>query len=115
MFLNLNEAEIADFSECHDGGGIVHCRTRFAEYNKLSGIRYIHDDIISPGVSIGLHAHTDDEEIYIILEGEAEMEDNGIVRIVKPGDICITSSGQSHSLRNTSNNDVRLMVINVKT
>lgn len=31
---------------------------------------------VAPGQSIGLHSHTDDSEIYFLLEGELEVTDN---------------------------------------
>jgi len=36
---------------------------------------------LEKGCSIGWHAHDDETEIYYILEGEAETNDNGTVRI----------------------------------
>lgn len=57
---------------------------------------------LAPLASIGLHTHTDDEEVYAIVSGngifgygEGECE-------AKAGDIFVTHKGMSHALRNTS-------------
>lgn len=54
---------------------------------------------INPGSSLGYHEHHNESETYYILSGEAEYNDNGKARIVKPGDVTFTPDGCGHALR----------------
>lgn len=101
---------------CHDGTGELHCVERFADYKrKTPGIKFVHEDLLPPGASIGEHAHRGDEEIYLILEGNGQMTLDGETVEVGPGDLCLTRSGHSHSLRNTGNTPLRLVVVCANT
>ena len=54
--------------------------------------------ILEPGVSIGWHVHENEDEIYYILSGTAETDDNGVKRILQAGDSTLTRSGEGHSI-----------------
>ena len=53
---------------------------------------------LEPGTSVGLHSHSGEEEIYYILSGKAETDDNGVKRILLPGDSTLTRNGEGHSI-----------------
>ena len=36
-------------------------------------LRFVHDDVLKPGVSIGTHTHSEDEEYYYIISGSGMM------------------------------------------
>ncbi|HEY3331394.1 MAG TPA: cupin domain-containing protein [Capsulimonadaceae bacterium] len=100
-----------DLNECHDGTGVVHCKERLAEYDRHEGIKFVHDNIIPPGASIGFHQHVHDEELYMILNGTGEMRIDDETVPVGPGDICLTRPGHSHALVNTGKTDMHFYVI----
>jgi mannose-6-phosphate isomerase-like protein (cupin superfamily) len=50
--------------------------------------------------SIGLHQHSDEEELYYILSGNGIVNDNGKEYAVGPGDAVMTGGGASHSIGN---------------
>ncbi len=54
---------------------------------------------VEPGCSIGFHVHEDEEEIFIILKGKAQVDDNGTQSILKEGDTLLTKSGEGHDLK----------------
>lgn len=54
---------------------------------------------IPPGSSIGYHQHVGEEEVYFILKGRGEVNDNGKIVEVKPGDMVLTRSGFYHGIR----------------
>ena len=57
---------------------------------------------LPPGASIGLHKHTENEDVYIIISGNGVFTDsNGKEFAVAAGDITIARPGQSHALRNS--------------
>jgi len=57
---------------------------------------------LDPGVSIGIHAHTGEEEIFHILSGRGEFDDNGKKVPLAPGDTTVTGGGASHGIVNTA-------------
>ncbi|HAU37411.1 MAG TPA: cupin domain-containing protein, partial [Phycisphaerales bacterium] len=73
-----------------------------ADYRKAGcGIKFIHDDLVEPGATIGEHEHRGDEEIYIIVSGHGTMRIDGQEHRVSAGDVCLTRSGHTHSLENS--------------
>lgn len=57
---------------------------------------------LSRGDEIGWHVHQGDGEVYYILTGEGEFNDNGTVTTVRAGDVCWTPDGEGHSLKAVS-------------
>lgn len=66
------------------------------------------------GSRIKAHPHTEDAEIYYILEGEAEVTDNGKTSILHAGDVMFTGNGDHHSIANHSGKDVRFLACILK-
>ena len=57
--------------------------------------------LLAPGHSIGVHVHDNNEEIYVILSGEADYTDeHGTVHRLHTGDLTLTRRGQSHGIAN---------------
>lgn len=54
--------------------------------------------VLEPGCSIGYHVHEGEDEIYYILSGTAECNDNGEVIALQPGDSTLTRKGEGHSI-----------------
>lgn len=48
-----------------------------------------------PGAEAPLHAHVE-EQIFVMLEGELEMELGGEIRIMRPGDVALIPSWTPH-------------------
>jgi mannose-6-phosphate isomerase-like protein (cupin superfamily) len=98
----------------HDGEGYLNF-ARLATRAALSGAcNFIDFTCMPPGSSIGLHTHRmDEEEFYLILEGEGTMHRDGETFLVRPGDLVRNRPGGTHSLVNTGSTDVRLFVFEV--
>lgn len=67
--------------------------------------------VVRPGCSIGSHPHNPEAEIYYMISGTLEMDDNGQTVIMETGDIMFTGQGASHGLRNTSDHDAEVFTI----
>ena len=61
----------------HDGEGLVRGVEIFGSKDFSSSLRFLHDTILPPGVSIGVHTHGNNEEVYIILTGIGSMVCDG--------------------------------------
>lgn len=64
---------------------------------------------LKPGSSIGLHQHVGDFEGYYILSGEGTVNDNGVERPIKAGDLLYTPNMESHSIENTGSTDLEFI------
>lgn len=99
-----------DISECHGGEGNVHGRD-FLYHPGTPGITLVHDIVLEPGVSVGLHEHVGDEEAYIILSGRGRYTRDDEQLEVTAGDVCLVRHGQKHSLANTGAVKMRVIVV----
>lgn len=100
--------------KCHGGNGTVDW-VGVLGGEDLEGrlVNFIHDDVLPPGVSIGLHKHTKDEEYYYIVSGGGTMTLNDQRVEVAAGDITAVFPGGMHALENTGSDDLRVIVISV--
>jgi mannose-6-phosphate isomerase-like protein (cupin superfamily) len=111
MIIRRSEARQTSTENCHGGTGLLKTTEMLGDYGKKdAGFTYIHDNMLEPGASIGVHTHEGDEEVYFILEGYGTMEVDGEETKVGPGDICLTRDGHSHSLKNSDDGPMRMLV-----
>ena len=101
-----------DLPQCHGGQGTL----AFAELmsgGRAAGrqLNFLHDDVLAPGVSIGVHRHDKDEEYYYILSGQGIMTLDGVRQEVGPGDLTAVYPGGEHGLENTGHEHLRVIVI----
>lgn len=101
--------------KAHRGKGIIHA-VRVHQRSPGSQLNFIDLVEVPPGTSIGRHRHAaSDEEIYIILSGNAHMSIDGKDQSVGPGDVILNPAGGTHALENLGHETVRLAVIDVST
>ena len=97
--------EEKDFKEeirqaVRSGTGSVSFQHIYAKGSELNqNMRLFAKLVLEEGCSIGYHVHENEAEIYYILSGTAETDDNGVKRILKPGDSTMTRSGEGHSIK----------------
>jgi uncharacterized cupin superfamily protein len=65
------------------------------------------------GSAIPVHRHTQDEELYIIFEGYGMLTLDDQQTEVGPGDLAACRKGGSHGLRNTSEEEIQLLVVGI--
>lgn len=96
---------------CHDGEGALDWSEVLDTNTPAGGVLFFHDNIMAPGVSCGVHTHTDTWEYYYILSGEGVLTLDGVEHEVGPGDIAGVYAGGSHGLLNTGSDDIRFLVV----
>ena len=96
---------------CHHGHGALDW-TEVLAPRDLPGrhLRFVHDDVLEPGVSIGTHTHSEDEEYYYIISGSGMMHLDGTDHPVSAGDITAVYPGGTHGLTNNGDEDLRVIV-----
>ena len=65
--------------------------------------------ILEPGCSIGRHQHDGEEEIFYIIKGTAEYDDDGKIETLNEGDSCVCLGGQSHCIANRTDEITELI------
>lgn len=73
--------------------------------------RMLNENVLEKDCGVGYHVHQGDGEIYVILSGEAEYNDNGTITTVKAGDITFTGPGEGHAITNRKDEPMSFMAI----
>ncbi len=68
-------------------------------------------DTLLPGSSIGYHQHTGEYEIYLVLEGTAEIVEDGQTYLLQRGDMMQCGDGSSHSIKNIGSVPLRFLAL----
>jgi mannose-6-phosphate isomerase-like protein (cupin superfamily) len=63
-----------------------------------------------PGQAQRPHIHADSDKIYVVLEGEAQVEVNGATRVLRPQEAALCRPGESHAIANVSEAPVKVLV-----
>lgn len=69
---------------------------------------------LAPGCSIGFHRHENEEEIFHIISGSAEADDDGNAVTLGPGDSILTGNGAGHGIKNAGSDDLVMLAVIVK-
>ena len=100
--------------ECHGGKGALDwIEVLGNEDTRGRHLRFVHDDILPPNTSIGVHRHKHDEEYYYIISGRGVMTLDGERFEVEAGDITAVYPGGTHGLENNTDKDLRILVVSV--
>lgn len=70
---------------------------------------------LEPGNTLGVHRHTDDNELYFITEGTGTYTDNSEEYPVKAGDALFCEDGDTHGIANTGEGMLRFVAVIQKT
>lgn len=97
----------------HDGVGALRT-ARVVERPPGEFVTFLDLTVIPPGVSVGTHTHgSEDEEIYVVIDGTGTVELDGRVTEVGAGDVIINPPGGTHGLVATGQVPLRMVVVDV--
>lgn len=66
---------------------------------------------VAPGSGIGYHVHNGDTEIYYVVSGSAEYNDNGTITTISAGDVTFTPSGTGHGINNKGSEPLEIIAL----
>jgi mannose-6-phosphate isomerase-like protein (cupin superfamily) len=69
------------------------------------------EEVLPPGCAVPPHYHRELEEIYYVLSGNGLMTVGDESREVGPGDAIYVPRGERHTLKNTGNRDIKLLLV----
>lgn len=111
MIKRSNEFISENRENMRGGDGVVTI-TNFVTADDLNNKgRLFGTIVLKPGCGIGYHIHENESELFYILKGTATFDDNGEIKTVNKGDLCITTAGTGHSIKNEGQEDVELVAL----
>jgi mannose-6-phosphate isomerase-like protein (cupin superfamily) len=103
-----HDAEVAaNEPGTHNGGGQT---IGYSFFKKVPNLKLVfRKRALKPGSGIGLHEQKEDE-IYYVLSGKGVMTLDGKTVEVTPGTAVLTRPGSSHSLKQTGDEDLVILI-----
>ena len=99
----------------HDGPGALDYRPLFDAETLETNLFFMHRGVIEPKSGIGAHFHNQCEEMFIILDGEAQFTIDGRTSLLKGPAGAPTRLGHSHAIYNATDKPVEWINFNVGT
>ncbi|WP_439489066.1 cupin domain-containing protein [Algoriphagus sp.] len=107
LIVHNDPAKYRELSAVHAGAGKMGF-TQLVGRNDLStNFLYLHSGVIQAKSGIGHHFHHSIEEMYVLLEGEAEFTVNGRTSTLKAPVAVPCKLGDAHAIYNSSDESVR--------
>lgn len=98
-------------SQMRGGNGDVFMTSLFAPGVCNPKIKMMKILTFEQGAGIGYHVHENEQEIFYVISGEGEYNDNGTPAVLRAGDSCITQSGEGHCVGNRSEEPLKLFAV----
>jgi len=102
-------------SSVHAGAGQMGFTELIGRQALATNFLYLHAGVIQPKGGIGHHFHHNIEEMYVILDGEAEFTVNGRTSRLKAPAVVPCKMGDSHAIYNATNKPIRWLNFAVST
>ncbi len=109
MIRTLKMQPVAQHHEMRGGQGTTTVQQLFLPQEFGAQIRLCARLTLPPGASIGEHQHIREDEVYVIISGEALLSDNGVETRIGPGAAVLTGDGGSHSIANAGDEPLELL------
>jgi mannose-6-phosphate isomerase-like protein (cupin superfamily) len=97
----------------HEGAGQMAFYGLFDEHTLETNLQFLHRGVLFPKGGIGHHFHNQCEEMFVILDGEAQFTIDGRTSTLKGPAGAICRMGHSHAIYNATDKPVQWMNINV--
>ncbi len=97
----------------HGGAGQMHFIALLDEHSLDTNLLFLHRGILEPKSGIGHHFHNQCEEMFVILDGEAQFTIDGRTSVLKGPAGALCRMGHSHAIYNATDKPVEWMNINV--
>ena len=111
MILRVNNRDVLKQEKPKGGRGFMESFP-YKEVEGIKGeIKMFSVINLNKDSKVGFHKHEHDNEIYLMLDGRAVINDNGSEDILNPGDMMVTLKGESHSIENTSDTNIVFLAV----
>ena len=114
-FRLLSEVEPLERQNEHGGERQIYLRRLCSAQDYRTPIDFVDFTVIPPKSTIGWHSHHGNEETYFIAFGSPLVKVEEEQRRLSRGDIAVVREGQSHQLINDTQEDVEILVFQVRS
>jgi mannose-6-phosphate isomerase-like protein (cupin superfamily) len=97
----------------HGGAGSIDFTALFDAHTLEPNLQFLHRGVIEPKSGIGAHFHNQCEEMFVILDGEAQFTIDGHTSLLKGPAGAPCRLGHSHAIYNATDKPVQWLNINV--
>ena len=105
------DLRIARTENVRGGNGEVEMMHLFENDELLGHTQLFSLTTLDPGDSVGYHQHTDNSEVYVMLEGEAVVTEDGKTYVLNTGDVEYCPCGHHHGIENKSDQIARFVAV----
>jgi mannose-6-phosphate isomerase-like protein (cupin superfamily) len=112
---HADPAKYRNMKAVHNGPGALDYRPLFDAETLESNLFFMHRGVIEPKSGIGAHFHNQCEEMFIILDGEAQFTIDGRTSLLKGPAGAPARLGHSHAIYNATDKPVEWINFNVGT
>ncbi|MEZ5404491.1 MAG: cupin domain-containing protein [Bryobacteraceae bacterium] len=112
---HMDSAKFRKAKSVHGGAGELHFTGMFDARTFSTNFIFLHRGVIPPGGGIGHHFHNHMEEMFVILDGEAQFTIDGRTSLLKGPAGAPCRMGHSHAIYNPTDKPVQWMNIAVGT
>jgi|SRR5579871_1036854 len=110
---HTDPSKYAHHADVHAGAGPLDYMQLFDFHALETNLYFLHRGVIEPKGGIGAHFHNQCEEMFVILDGEAQFTIDGRTSLVKGPAGAPCRMGHSHAIYNPTDKPVQWMNINV--
>ena len=110
---HTDPAKYRHLSAVHDGPGTMDFEVLLGSDALDANLLFLHRGVISPKSGIGQHFHNKCEEMFVILDGEAQFTIDGRTSTLKAPPELPDRMGHAHGIYNPTDKPVQWLNINV--
>jgi mannose-6-phosphate isomerase-like protein (cupin superfamily) len=110
---HLDPAKYQRATRVHEGAGQMDLMVLLDGHALDTNLYFLHRGVLGPQSGIGHHFHNQCEEMFVILDGEAQFTIDGRTSVLKGPAGALCRMGHSHAIYNASDKPVEWMNINV--
>ena len=110
---HVDPSAYRDLTSVHAGAGSMKFAVQLGANALSTNLIFVHRGVIAPHSGIGQHFHNQCEEMFVILDGEAEFTIDGRTSLIKGPAAAPDLMGHSHAIYNPTDKPIQWMNINV--
>ena len=111
MIKRVEEQSVREREQVRGGTGKLYFHDFLTAGDAFGAGHLFSKTVLPADGSIGEHRHEGEFEVYYILSGTAEVNDNGTLATLHAGDMHLCPNGNSHSLRNAGGEDLEVLML----
>ncbi len=114
MVIKSQDMKMQSRQEVRGGCGTVNFLHIVPEGFMPEKSRLFSEMTLEKGCSIGRHEHTNETEVYYVIEGEGIINDNGTERPFRKGDCNVCGEGAFHAVSNEKDEPLKIVAVIIK-